>query len=187
MPDDDDDLLDIELEDLGAEEPAAPLSPAPDPGPTLEITLDDLGEEPDASEYPALTAQQVAAANSVTIRCVCSAAKQAFTVRYEEDAPGDFWSREVSKDPGGVAGGGAGGAGSPAEIRGAFHMGPEYACPYCGACGLSRCEVCGVVLCEGGTGKDGTCLCPGCNASLTLGSSMAASVAGSGYGKGKGK
>lgn len=168
-----------EVLDINLDEPEA--SPAEG---VLEVTLEDLpaGE----SEYPAVTeTQQRAAANSVLLECVCSATRQGFEVRFEEQEPGVYYATEITPTAKGVAAGGKGGSGL-SEIKGAFRMGPDYACPHCKDASLSACEVCQTVLCAGGTGKRGDCACPGCGAILTLTGEAATRARGASSGKKKG-
>lgn len=176
-----DDILDVSLDD----EEALP-APASVSGDAIEITLDDLPSEEPAgdSAYPEVTeVQQRAAIAAVLLQCVCSASGRGFDVSFEEREPGLYYAAEVTAtDKPGAKDGKAGGGLS--EIKGAFKMGPEFACPRCGSQVLSVCERCGTVLCGGGMTKTGDCVCPGCRAQLTLTGQAATSARGSG-GSGK--
>lgn len=165
---DEDDVLDIELDDVA--EP--PVSPPPPPASAthevLEITLEDLADEPHpvGVEYPAITEQQAALGKpGVTVPCICSTTGQHFDVRFEESEPGVYRAVEAVRTAPGDAK--AAGPGAMASVAGTFRMGPDYRCPYCGDGSLSICDVCEAVLCLGATDKSGDCQCPGCHAILT--------------------
>lgn len=170
-------ILDVSLDDQEAQ-------PAPTTGDVLEITLEDLAavDTPAENAYPEVTAgQQRAATAAVLLECVCSASGRGFEVAFEEQEPGVYYAVEVAAtDKPAAAGGKAGGGLS--EIRGAFKMGPEFACPRCGDPALSVCDACGTVLCGGATTKAGDCVCPGCRTQLTLTGQAATSARGSGGG-----
>lgn len=167
-----DEVLDVVLDDTD-EAPAEGV---------LDVTLDDAAEE---AQYPEVTeTQQRAAVNSALLQCVCSATRQGFEVRFEEQEPGVYYATEVTPTAKGAVTGTKGDSGL-SDIKGAFRMGPEFACPHCKSAGLSACEVCQTVLCAGGTQKDGACACPGCGASLTLTSEPASRARGAASGKKK--
>ena len=184
----DDDVLDIELE----EEPGAPLPAVSQPAAdeVLDVTLD---EEPDDAAYPAVTEfpavtpeQAIAAKPGVSVPCVCSATRQHFDVRYEEQEPGVFWAAETVKTAAKEAKGGL--AAAQGAAQGSFRMGPDYVCPYCGDGALTLCERCQTVLCLGATDKTGGCQCPACASVLTPTGPLATSAPTRGKGKGgKGK
>lgn len=168
-----DEVLDVVLDDTD-EAPAEGV---------LEVTLEDLPSA--GAEYPEVTeTQQRAAVNSVVLECLCSATRQGFEVRFDEQESGVYYAAEVTPTAKGAAAGGKGGSGL-SDIKGAFRMGPDFACPHCKSTGLSACEVCQTVLCAGGTGKDGGCSCPGCGAILTLTSEAATRARGASSGKKK--
>lgn len=167
--------LDIELD----EEEPEPLPAVAPEGAVLEITLDDLQEEPAAELFPALTTEQVKEAEpGVVVSCVCSATHGAFEVRFVPGEPGVFYATAATK----VAAKGAPG-GALTEMAGEFRMGPDYHCPYCGDQGLSICSGCSTVLCLGALGKSGACSCPSCSASLTPGGAATSAPTSGGKGK----
>lgn len=180
-PPDDDAPLDIEL---GDEEPE-PLPPVAPAGPVLEITLEDLQEEPAGDLFPALTSEQVKEAEpGIVVNCVCSATRGAFEVRFAPGEPGVFWATEATKvAPKAVKGGAGEPGGAFSQTAGEFRMGPDYRCPHCGDPGLSICSACGVVLCLGGTGKRHECPCPSCGAALTPGGAATSAPTSGGKGK----
>jgi hypothetical protein len=197
-PPEDDDVLDIELEEEEAPQPLPAVSPfAADD--VLDVTLDD---EPDAgapataavsapeaaypavTEFPAVTAEQaIAAKPGVAVPCVCSATRQHFDVRYEEQEPGVFWAAETVKTAAKETKGGL--AAAQGAVQGNFRMGPDYVCPYCGDGSLTLCERCQTVLCLGATDKTGGCQCPACSTVLTPTGPLATSAPTRGKGKGK--
>lgn len=178
-----DEVLDVSLDD---QEPQSESAATSDD--VIEITLDDLPSEgaTDGNAYPEVTeVQQRAAVAAVLLQCLCSASGRGFDISFEEQEPGVYYAAEVTatdkpatKDA--KAGGGL------SEIKGAFKMGPEFACPRCGSQVLSVCERCGTILCGGGMSKSGDCMCPGCRTQLTLTGQAATSARGSGGGKKKG-
>ena len=183
-PEDDDDVLDVELDEPTPGE----LPPAPAAAPPLEITLEDLAEPAAPADlFPAVTADQVAAAQpGVTVPCSCSSSGQAFEVRFEEREPGAFWAAETRPlaAPGGKDTGPTGAA-SLTSVPGTFHMGPEFACPYCRSAGLLLCNGCGAVLCLGGLGKQGELTCPVCRTTLRATSEAVSAAPSRTSGKGK--
>jgi hypothetical protein len=174
-----DEILEVSLDDQEAQPERPNLSQD-----LIDITLDDLAAEdnPQENAYPEVTAvQQRAAIAAVMLQCVCSASGRGFEVAFEEQEPGVYYAMEVTAtDKLAAADGKAGGGLS--EIRGAFKMGPEFACPRCGSTMLSVCDACGTVLCGGGMTKGGACACPGCRTQLTLTGQAATSARGSGGG-----
>ena len=182
MPDDDD-VLEISAEDL-AEEPLPPVPP--DDGPVLEVSLEDLSEEPlpAADAFPAVTGDQLlAAANSITIRTLCSTTGQAFDVRYVEDKPGVFVTKQVTvPEKGGDAG--ASLATPTGQVEGSFEVTPDYACPFCGSQAVLVCGKCGVDLCSG-QAKGGLMTCPHCQSRMKLGGQATSATGAVGKGKGK--
>lgn len=178
MPDDD--VLDISSEDLEDE----PLPPAPPVAPPIEITMDDLGDEP-ADAFPALTADQMAAdRKSITIPTICSATGQRFAVRYVEKEPGLFVSQEVVAGDNSAAG--LAGGGTTSEVQGRFGTTADYRCPFCGSTAIIVCGQCGTDLCSGGI-KGGRCTCPNCKATMNNFGGSVTSATGFVGGKGKGK
>lgn len=189
-----DEVLDLDLEDL--EEAGQP--PAPEPGEVLDVTLDDEEQAPApggyaavppypaAEAYPEVTeGQQRAAANFALLQCACSATRQGFEVRFEEQEPGVYYATEITPSGKGPAAAGKGGGGL-AQIKGTFRLGPEFACPHCHDGTLSVCEACECILCGGGTTKGGGCACPACGTELTLTSQAATGARGAAGGKKKG-
>ncbi len=199
MPDDDD-ILEISAEDLADESlPPAP----PDTAPVLDLTLDDVADDPAAGAFPALTADQLLAGqSSITIRTLCSSTGRPFLVRYVEDRPGLFVTRDVTvpgKDANGAAASAAdrsaadasaSSAGVPpapvGEVRGAFQTAKDYACPFCGSHAVLVCGRCGVDLCAG-PGDTGRCTCPNCQAQIEAGGRATSATGLLGLGKGRGK
>ncbi len=187
VPDDDDDVLNIDADDL-TEEPLPPV--LPDTAPTLDLSLDDLSDEPpDANAFPAVTPDQLLAdKKSITIRTLCTSTGQPFRVRYVEDQPGLFVTHEVTTGEAAVATE-AGGAGAVGDVQGSFGTSKDYACPYCGSQAIVVCGKCGTDLCAGtGGGKGHTITCPNCKARIgSIGGAATSATGLLGGGKGKGK
>lgn len=166
-----DEVLEIELEDLPEETP----KPAVD-GTVLDITLDEpeattpsAGSEfPAATEFPSVTEADRQAANSVTVSCGCSLKGSGFEVRFEERTPGEFWAAEAKPLSAKAAKGAGAGQDTFSQVQGAFRMGPEFGCPFCGCKAMMVCDCCGLVVCEGGLDATKACVCPGCGEVIEL-------------------
>jgi len=180
---DDDDILEIDAADL-AEEPLPPVPP--DDGPVLDLSLDDLGDDalPAAEAFPAVTDDQLlAAANSITIRTLCSTTGQAFAVRYIEDKPGVFVTAQVTvPEKGGEAG--ASPSAPTGQVEGTFEVSPNYACPGCGSTAVLVCGNCSVDLCAGNA-KAHAIVCPNCHSQIQIGGKATSATGLVGKGKGK--
>ncbi len=172
MPDDD--ILDINAEDLPAEDEAA-SPPKASSGDTaiLEITWEDLQEEAAETEYlPPLTPEQLSAGQpGITIYTMCAVTGRAFAVRYVEEKPGLFVARSVDTHPEawGLSSAqspqGAAGLGAQGHVTGSFEISEDYACPFCGSRTIIVCGRCGVDFCAGSE-KKGVHTCPQCHAQI---------------------
>ena len=182
---DDDDILDIDSADL-AEEPLPPV--LPDGAAALDVSLDDLPAEA-AEAFPAVTDDQLlAAANSITIRTLCSTTGQAFAVRYVEDKPGVFVTQQATLEAeGGEAGASPYAPTAPTgQVEGTFEVSPDYACPGCGSTAVLVCGKCGVDLCAG-SAKAHAIICPRCHSQIQIGGKATSATGLVGKGKGKAK
>jgi hypothetical protein len=160
-----DDLLEITLEDLEEAASSSEVSSA------LDLDWEDLEQTPPSDDalLPALEEADAAVAGSplpwVEVSAVCGSQKKPFSVRFQEQTPGEY--RLVAA----TAAGGKGDAPAPgteanlSHLEGRFSTAGYRGCPICAAPGLIQCDRCETVMCGGALVEEKSgvyCICPHC-------------------------
>jgi predicted RNA-binding Zn-ribbon protein involved in translation (DUF1610 family) len=152
----------------------------------LEITWEDLRDVPATPEqFPSVDAALAEVAASpgpwLEVTAVCARTRQAFGVRFRQDAPGVYSFGGVFPAPLAEKGSPATAGAGLIQVNARFDLAGYPGCPHCGLPGLVQCDQCGTITCGSGVYEDkrGTwSLCPQCGSKGQVASDVAITVQG---------
>lgn len=152
----------------------------------LEISWDDLREVPPSPEqFPSVEAAAAEVAASagpwVDLTALCARTRQAFQVRFQQEAPGVYCFAGVLPKAAPVQAGPGVAAAGLAQVNARFDLAGYPGCPQCGLPSLVQCDRCGTIMCGSAVHQDkrgAWCLCPQCGGRGQIASDVAVTVQG---------